>query len=78
MALDQLTELLPSGVVLVSAVWAIATIKSTTEKLGIGIDQLKGAVLELKVAVSDLRHESDNLRERIIRLELASARERDT
>jgi len=60
---------------LVTAVWAVSKIRSTTEKLGMSIDHLSSAVGELKSFQHELSKDFAVSKERIA-AELAAVRER--
>lgn len=68
--MENLTEFLQPGLVLASAVWAIATIKSTTEKLGLRIDQLGLVIHDLKSSFNNQSDDLSELRDRVTRLEM--------
>lgn len=58
------------AVIIVSAVWAISTIKATTETLGIRIDNLKESIVDLKNSIGVQKTDIDELKKRVLILEL--------
>lgn len=68
--MHEILQYLEPGVVLASAVWAIATIKGTTERLGERIDELGAIIRELKDSIGSHKQDLDALKERVIKLEI--------
>lgn len=61
--------LIQTGAVIVSAVWAVAKISSTTKELSTEIKHLSRAVDRLDTSVHETKGEIAGVRERVIRLE---------
>lgn len=63
--------LIQTGAVIISAVWAVAKISSTTKELSTEIKHLSRAVDKLESSVNETRTEVTVVRERVIKLESA-------
>lgn len=67
--MENIASLVEISAVIISAVWAISEIKSTTARLGDRIIELKDAIKELKGSMTRTISEIDELKERVTRLE---------
>ena len=52
--MDMLPTLVQTGMIVSAAVWAVATIKSTTKSLAVEIHQLNNAILRLDKAIEKI------------------------
>lgn len=74
-AINNLMPFIQIGSAVVTAVWAVFKIKATAENLGVNIDHLSQAVVELKAYQKELSKEFTASKEHVA-AELAAIRER--
>jgi phage shock protein A len=67
--ISNLQALIQTGAVIVSAVWAVAKISSTTKELSTEIKHLSRAVDRLDASMHEAKTEITIVRERVIKLE---------